>query len=81
MQMVHVSLRCRNHAGLQSSLSTDGVQISNLPPNTTYAQVEILPQSLTEYNVRGRYQGDTASVRLKWTGFEAVTGIDSYMVS
>ena len=81
MQMIHVNLRCRNNAGLQSSLSTDGVKISNHSPNTTYAKVEIIPQSLSEYDAKGHLQCDTSLVRLKWTGYTDLTGIDSYLVS
>ncbi|CAC5407072.1 unnamed protein product [Mytilus coruscus] len=81
MQMVHVTLRCRSKAGLRSSKSSNGVKISNLPPNTTTAEVEILPHSLTEYNPRNHYQGDTSYVRVKWTGFEDLTGVDSYLLT
>ncbi|XP_063400004.1 uncharacterized protein LOC134684633 [Mytilus trossulus] len=81
MQMVHVTLRCRSKAGLMSSKSTNGVKISNLPPNTTTAEVEILPHTLTEYNPRHHYQGDTSYVRVKWTGFEDMTGVDSYLLT
>ena len=80
MQMVHVTLRCRNKAGLQSTLSSNGVQISNLPPQTTSAEVEILPHSMTEYNCRDHYQGDITKLRVKWTGFTDMAGLDSYMV-
>ncbi|XP_076113983.1 uncharacterized protein LOC143082268 [Mytilus galloprovincialis] len=81
MQMVHVTLRCRSKAGLMSSKSSNGVKISNLPPNTTTAEVEILPHTLTEYNPRHHYQGDTSYVRVKWTGFEDLTGVDSYLLT
>ena len=80
MQMVHVTLRCRNKAGLQSTLSSNGVKISNLPPQTTSAEVEILPHSMTEYNCRDHYQGDITKLRIKWTGFTDMAGLDSYMV-
>jgi hypothetical protein len=80
MQMVHVTLRCRNKAGLQSTLSSNGVKISNLPPQTTSAEVEILPHSMTEYNCRDHYQGDITKLRVKWTGFTDMAGLDSYMV-
>ena len=80
MQMVHVTLRCRNKAGLQSTLSSNGVKISNLPPQTTSAEVEILPHSTTEYNCRDHYQGDITKLRVKWTGFTDMAGLDSYMV-
>ena len=69
MQMVHITLKCRNKAGLQSTLSSNGVQISNLPPQTTSAKVEILPHSMTEYDCRDHYQWDIAKLRVKWTGF------------
>ncbi|VDI63401.1 Hypothetical predicted protein [Mytilus galloprovincialis] len=81
MQMIHVTLRCKNEAGLQSSKSSNGVKISSLPPNTTSAEVQILPHSLTEYNPRYHYQGDTSSIRVKWTGFEDLTGLDSYLLT
>ncbi|VDI63397.1 Hypothetical predicted protein, partial [Mytilus galloprovincialis] len=81
MQMVHVTLRCKSKAGLMSSKSSNGVKISNLPPNTTTAEVEILPHTLTEYNPRHHYQGDTSYVRVKWTGFEDLTGVDSYLLT
>ena len=80
MQMVHVTLKCRNKAGLQSTLSSNGVKISNLPPQTTSAEVEILPHSMTEYNCRNHYQGDITKLRVKWTGFTDMAGLDSYMV-
>jgi len=80
MKMVHVTLRCRNKAGLQSTLSSNGVKISNLPPQTTSAEVEILPHSMTEYNCRDHYQGDITKLRVKWTGFTDTAGLDSYMV-
>jgi hypothetical protein len=80
MQMVHVTLRCRNKAGLHSTLSSNGVKISNLPPQTTSAEVEILPHSMTEYNCRDHYQGDITKLRVKWTGFTDMAGLDSYMV-
>ena len=80
MQMVHITLKCRNKAGLQSTLSSNGVKISNLPPQTTSAEVEILPHSMTEYNCRDHYQGDITKLRVKWTGFTDMAGLDSYMV-
>jgi len=80
MQMVHVTLKCRNKAGLQSTLSSNGVKISNFPPQTTSAEVEILPHSMTEYNCRDHYQGDITKLRVKWTGFTDMAGLDSYMV-
>ncbi|XP_076113981.1 uncharacterized protein LOC143082265 [Mytilus galloprovincialis] len=81
MQMIHVTLRCKNEAGLQSSKSSNGVKISSLPPNTNSAEVQILPHTLTEYNPRDHYQGDTSSIRVKWTGFEDLTGLDSYLLT
>jgi hypothetical protein len=80
MQMVHITLKCRNKAGLQSTLSSNGVKISNLPPQTISAEVEILPHSMTEYNCRNHYQGDITKLRVKWTGFTDMAGLDSYMV-
>ncbi|CAG2254534.1 unnamed protein product [Mytilus edulis] len=79
--MIHVTLRCKNEAGLQSSKSSNGVKISSLPPNTTSAEVQILPHTLTEYNPRYHYQGDTSSIRVKWTGFEDLSGLDSYLLT
>ena len=69
MQMVHVTLKCRNKAGLQSTFSSNGVKILNLPPQTTSAEVEILPHSMREYNCIDHYQGDITNLRFKWTGF------------
>ncbi|VDI08651.1 Hypothetical predicted protein [Mytilus galloprovincialis] len=81
MQMIHVTLRCKNEAGLQSSKSSNGVKISSLSPNTTSAEVQFLPHTLTEYNPRDHYQGDTSSIRVKLTGFEDLTGLDSYLLT
>ncbi|VDI80173.1 Hypothetical predicted protein [Mytilus galloprovincialis] len=81
MRRIYVTIRCKNKAGLQSSLSTDGVIVSNLPPVSTRAQVNILPLSNTEYMAYNGYQKNKHTMRIKWSGFEDIVGLDSYLVS
>lgn len=81
MRRIYVTIRCKNKAGLQSSLSTDGVIVSNLPPVSASAQVNILPLSNTEYMAYNGYQKNKHTMRIKWSGFNDIVGLDSYLVS
>ncbi|VDI13269.1 Hypothetical predicted protein, partial [Mytilus galloprovincialis] len=81
MRTIYVTIRCKNKAGLQSSLSTDGVIVSNLPPVSASAQVNILPLSNTEYMAYNGYQKNKHTMRIKWSGFKDIVGLDSYLVS
>ena len=80
MRTIHVTIRCKNNAGLQTSLSSDGVVVSDRPPSAKNAQLEIISLSKSEYNARNNYQTNNHTARLKWTGFMDIIGLDSYLV-
>ncbi|CAG2242538.1 unnamed protein product [Mytilus edulis] len=77
---VYVTLRCHNNAGLHSLRSTDGVTISNSPPSTKNAQLEILNLPVSEYPNKPHFQGNVTTMKFKWSGFEDFSGLDSYIV-
>lgn len=79
--VIYTTLTCENNAGLSSTKSSDGVRISNLPPSTSTAEVEIIPVTSTEYNSREGFQGVTNTMKIKWSGFTDSIGVETYQVN
>ncbi|XP_063415906.1 uncharacterized protein LOC134697555 [Mytilus trossulus] len=77
---IYTTLTCENNAGLISTMSANGVRISNQPPSTASAVVETMPLSMTEYTPQINKQGVTDNIRLKWTGFTDDIGVERFKV-
>ncbi|XP_076117799.1 uncharacterized protein LOC143085385 [Mytilus galloprovincialis] len=77
---IYTTLTCENNAGLISTMSANGVKISNQPPSIASAVVETMPLSMTEYTPQINNQGVTDNIRLKWTGFADDIGVERFKV-
>ncbi|KAK3099944.1 hypothetical protein FSP39_012240 [Pinctada imbricata] len=77
---IYTTIRCHNKAGLISSVSTDGVQISNEAPNSTNSVVKPIPLSVTEYPALDYFQSNTNQLKMTWTGFTDNIAIKQYKV-
>jgi hypothetical protein len=77
---IYTSLSCDNNAGLTSTLSSNGVKISNHPPSIAAANVKIVPLAITEYNPIEEFQGVSNAMRMKWSGFTDSIGVEMYKV-
>ncbi|KAK3100189.1 hypothetical protein FSP39_015958 [Pinctada imbricata] len=77
---IYTTIRCHNKAGLISSVSTDGVQISNETPNSTNSVVKSIPLSVTEYPAQDFFQSNTNQIKITWTGFTDNIAIKQYKV-
>ncbi|VDH94728.1 Hypothetical predicted protein [Mytilus galloprovincialis] len=77
---IYTTLTCENRAGLISTLTADGVKISNQPPSIDSAVVETMPLSMTEYTPQINNQGVIDNIRLKWTGFVDDIGVERFKV-
>ena len=80
-RIIYTTLSCENNAGLSFIKSSNGVKVSNTPPSTSTAQIEIVPLSPTEYTLRDGYHGLSDNMRLKWSGFTDTIGIETFDVS
>ncbi|XP_052095905.1 uncharacterized protein LOC127731087 [Mytilus californianus] len=77
---IYITIRCRNAAGLYTTACSDGIVISDESPSALNAELEILPQSLTEYQPSNFHQSSKTSVKMKWSGFSDLFGIMSFIV-
>ncbi|CAC5401969.1 unnamed protein product [Mytilus coruscus] len=77
---IYITIRCRNAAGLYTTGCSDGIVISDESPSALNAELEILPQSLTEYQPSNFHQASKTSVKMKWSGFSDLFGIMSFIV-
>jgi len=79
-KIVYSSIRCENNAGLQNVKSSDGVIISRNAPDISNVDLRYIDLSETEYNAFLGFQSVTNQIRLKWTGFTDLIGIEGYTV-
>ena len=79
-RIIYTTLNCENKAGLFSTLSSNGVRISNQPPSVLTAEIMMFPVSHTEFTPDRGFQGVNDSLRMKWTGFTDDIGIERYRV-
>ncbi|VDI15139.1 Hypothetical predicted protein [Mytilus galloprovincialis] len=77
---IYLTIRCRNMAGLYTTACSDGIVISDQSPSARNAELEILPQSLTEYQPSNFHQASKTSVKMKWSEFSDPFGIMSFIV-
>ncbi|KAK3101031.1 hypothetical protein FSP39_000383, partial [Pinctada imbricata] len=80
-QVIFTTVRCRNRGGLFTSMSSNGVRITDVSPSIEHVVVTPLPQSITEYRPQDNYQSNTTDIRIKWSGFTDDIGIDLYQIS
>ncbi|XP_052095904.1 uncharacterized protein LOC127731085 [Mytilus californianus] len=77
---IYITIRCRNTAGLYTTACSDGIVISDQSPSALNAELEILPQSITEYQPSNVHQASETFVKMKWSGFSDPFGIMSFIV-
>ncbi|XP_078573997.1 uncharacterized protein LOC144860568 isoform X2 [Branchiostoma floridae x Branchiostoma japonicum] len=80
-QTVYTTVRCHNHAGLESQAVTDGVTLVTSPPDSTAAELRVASPSQTPFPAEDRYQSAPEQLRFFWEGFSDEAGIDHYEIS
>ncbi|KAI8510730.1 hypothetical protein Bbelb_116460, partial [Branchiostoma belcheri] len=79
-QTVFPTVRCTNHAGVSSHVTSDGVTIVLQPPDSNFAIVETVATSSSYYPIRGQHQASTDVIHVTWSGFFDESGIHHYQV-
>ncbi|XP_019617771.1 PREDICTED: uncharacterized protein LOC109465072 [Branchiostoma belcheri] len=79
-QTVFPTVRCTNHAGVSSHVTSDGVTIVLQPPDSNHAIVETMSSSSSYYPIRGQHQAATDVIHVTWSGFFDESGIHHYQV-
>ncbi|XP_078578622.1 uncharacterized protein LOC144863374 [Branchiostoma floridae x Branchiostoma japonicum] len=79
-QTVYPTVRCTNHAGVSSHVTSDGVTIVLQPPESEHAIVQTVLSSSSYYPIRGQHQAATDAVLVTWSGFFDESGIHHYQV-
>lgn len=80
-EVLQVTVRCTNGAGLTSTGFTDGVRLLEEPPATDHVTLDVLTSSQTQYPTRGYYHGDPTRLKFRWKDFNMYQNISSYIVS
>ena len=79
-QMVYVTVRCVNYAGLLSILSSDGVVMTPDPPITNNAYVDVIINPVSHFPPRNNHQVQDDTVIFGWNQFHHPTLIPYYEV-
>ena len=77
---IYVTVRCKNKAGLQTTMSSDGITIKQDKPTSDKFVVEILGHSPSHYPVHSNFHGTKDQFRIRWTGFAEEQWIQKYKV-
>lgn len=78
---VFVTVRCANKAGLQATMSSDGVTILENKPTSHVLAVELLGQSPSQYLAQYHYHGTQDQLRIRLTGFGEDQLIAKYKIA
>ncbi len=78
--IVYVTVRCQNKAGLLNQKSSDGVAILISGPSVESASINIATPSETRYGTVNYVQSITTESLLSISGFYDPIGVDYYQV-
>ena len=78
--VVHVTVRCKNYAGLYAYQHSGPVHVILDPPDMSAVNVKVVSDSLTAYPARDSHQVDTSSITVGWSGFSEVEELNTLRV-